>query len=76
MSAFTLAFTQFFGFIAICFTALERLGKTCDNLATVAEESSGTYKDQARIVRRAKLAALNAEHKTTVTMDEQPQLTN
>lgn len=69
MSAATRAFTQFFSFIAICFSALERLGKAADNLATVAEESSGTYKDQARIERMAKIKALNLEHNTAVVAD-------
>jgi hypothetical protein len=75
MQAFSSAFNQVFIAIALFFTVIEKLFKTADNLATVAEESSGTYKDQARIQRRAKLAALNKEHSTTVTMDDQPLLT-
>lgn len=63
MTAFSTAFNQFFSFIAICFTALERLGKTADNLATVAEESSGQYKDAARIERAARLHKLKQEHR-------------
>lgn len=75
MSAFSLAFTQFFSALAVLFTAFEKLCKTADNLATVADESSGAYKDQARVERIAKLRALNAEHQTNVTSDV-PQLTN
>jgi len=48
MSAFSLAFTQFFSALTVLFSAFENICKTADNLAVVAEESSGTYKDQAR----------------------------
>ena len=78
MSAFSTAFNQFFSFIAICFSALERLGKTADNLATVAEESSGSYKDQARIDRQIKLKELEAKRDSKTKQLETgalPQLT-
>jgi hypothetical protein len=61
MSAFTSAFTQFFTALTVLFTAFSKLCGTADNLASVAEESSGAYRDQARIERAAKLAALNKQ---------------
>ena len=38
------------------FSAGERIGKTLDNLATVAEETSASYVDEARADRQAKIA--------------------
>lgn len=66
MSAFSAAFNQFFSFIAVCFSALEKMGKTVDNLATVAEEGSGAYKDQARIDREIKIKALEASREQRI----------
>lgn len=67
MSAFSIAFTQFFAAITVLFNAFASICQTANNLATVAEESSGQYKDQARVERQAKLRALNAEHDTAIT---------
>jgi hypothetical protein len=39
------------------FSAGEKIGKTLDNLATVAEETSASYVDEARADRQAKIAA-------------------
>ena len=47
MSAFAAAFTQFFTALTVLFAAFSKICQTADNLATVAEEASGTYKDQA-----------------------------
>lgn len=58
MGAISTAITQLFTALTVLFTAFESLCKTADNLATVAEESSGQYKDQARIERQRKLAQL------------------
>ena len=69
MSAISLAITQFFSALSVFFTAFESVAKTCNNLATVAEESSGTYMDQARIERQAKLSKLNAELKAQLLID-------
>ncbi len=69
MSAFSLAFTQFFTAIAVLFTAFEKVCKTADNLATVADEASGAYKDQARVDRVAKLRDLNAKYQTAITQE-------
>ena len=66
MSKFSLAFTQFFAALSVLFTAFESICKTMLNLATVAEESSGTYMDQARVERQARLAALNAANGTNI----------
>jgi hypothetical protein len=59
MQALSLAFTQFFATLAVFFSAFEKFGKTIDNIATVAEESSGQYRDEAHINRQAKLLELN-----------------
>lgn len=48
MSAFSTAFTQFFTALTVLFAAFSKMAGTIDNIMTVAEESSGTYKDQAR----------------------------
>lgn len=63
MQAMALAFTQFFSAFAVLFGAFEKIAKTADNLATVAEESSGQYVDEARASRQQKLLALNKETK-------------
>jgi hypothetical protein len=63
MGAFSTAFTQFFAALTVLFSAFSKLAGTVDNLASVAEESSGQYKDQARIDRQAKLYALRNENK-------------
>jgi hypothetical protein len=59
MQALSLAFTQFFATLAVFFSAFEKFGKTIDNIATVAEESSGAYVDEARSNRQTKLLELN-----------------
>jgi hypothetical protein len=68
MSAISLAITQFFSALAVFFTAFEKIGKTADNLATIAEESSGAYMDEARITRQEKLAKLN--HNLRITQQQ------
>ena len=60
MSAFSLMVTQFFTMFSNLFSAANKICITADNLATVAEESSGTYRDQARIDREIKIKALEA----------------
>ena len=67
MSAFSTAFTQFFAALTVLFSAFSSICKTADNLATVAEEASGSYKDQARIERLANLRKLNLANETSVT---------
>ena len=52
-------FKQLFAMFTMFFSAGEKLGKTADNLATWAEESSGAFADQARIERAHKLAIAN-----------------
>ena len=43
--------------LASFFSAGEKVAKTLDNLATVAEETSGAYVDEARADRQSKIAA-------------------
>jgi hypothetical protein len=51
------AIRQFLIMLATFFSAGEKIAKTLDNLATVAEETSGSYVDEARADRQAKIAA-------------------
>lgn len=64
--AFGLAATQLFGVITVICAAMSSMAQTVLNLATVAEETSGQYKDQSRIDRATNLAKLESEHNTTV----------
>lgn len=61
MSAFSQAFNQFFTMLSLLFSAASKLCGTADNLATVAEEASGQYKDQARIDRARNLQRIEHE---------------
>lgn len=69
MSAISLAITQLFNALTVLFTAFESICKTADNLATVAEESSGQYRDQARINRAMQLSKLEAERRAAQAVD-------
>lgn len=51
------AFRSMLAMLTSFFSAGEKIGKTLDNLATVAEETSGVYVDEARAERQAKIAA-------------------
>ena len=59
-------FNQIFRTIALFFAAGEKLGITLNNLGTIGVEMSASYADEQRVLRQAKLAALNKEHSTTV----------
>ena len=69
MSAISLAITQLFNALTVLFTAFESICQTANNLATVAEESSGQYKDQARIQRAMQLSKLEAERRAAQAVD-------
>ena len=73
MGAFSKAFTQLFSALTVLFTAFESICNTANNLATVAEESSGSYKDQARIDRQMKLAQLEADRAAAAKALAAPQ---
>lgn len=51
------AFRSLLAMFTSFFSAGEKIGKTLDNLATVAEETSGVYVDEARAERMAKIIA-------------------
>lgn len=70
MSAISLAITQLFTALSVLFTAFESICKTLLNLSTVAEESSGTYMDSARIDRQIALSKLNAQRRIAMAADE------
>lgn len=59
-------FAQLFSMFTVLFSAGEKLAATVDNLATVAEETSGQYKDQSRINRAKALALAEGNLATTV----------
>jgi hypothetical protein len=54
---FTTMLSQFWVMLSTFFSAGEKIAKTVDNLATVAEEYSASYVDEARADRLAKIAA-------------------
>ena len=70
MSAFATAFTQFFTALTVLFTAFSKICQTADNLASVAEDASGTYKDQAYIDRQIALSKREAERRTALAADQ------
>lgn len=60
IAAISTAFVQLFAVLTgLCGVALKTT-KALDNLATVAEESSGAYADESRAEREAKLAVIRA----------------
>jgi hypothetical protein len=56
MQAFSAAIVQFFGMLITLFSAGEKLASSINNLAIVADESSGDYADEARIQRQMRKA--------------------
>lgn len=63
-------FTQFFAMFAKLFSAGEKLSSSLDHLATWADESAGSFADEARILRVAKSNQLKRD--TTVLIDNSP----
>lgn len=51
-ASITAAITALFSTLITLFTATNKIAKSLDNLATVAEESSGEYADESRDARR------------------------
>ena len=79
MGALSKAFTQFFVMLEYAFSAVTKIFITADNLATVAEETSGEYKDQARINRvrnRARLDAQQQDEAMELAARNHPKLSN
>lgn len=70
------ALRQLFIMLATFFSAGEKIAKTLDNLATVAEETSGSYVDEARADRQAKLAARAAAVEATNRIVETASVTS
>jgi len=52
---------QFYAMFTMLFGTVERFLKSLDNLATVAEETSAQYVDDARITRKQNMIRLNKE---------------
>lgn len=79
MGALSNAFTQFFVMLEYAFSTFTKIFITADNLATVAEETSGEYKDQARINRmrnRARLEAQREDEAMELGSRNHPKLSN
>lgn len=60
-------FTQLWSAFTVFFMALEKLAKATNHLSTWAEESAGSFADEARVNRTARLASLNKEAGTEIT---------
>lgn len=81
MQAISVAIVQFFTMLTTLFSAGEKLAGAIDNLATVANESSGDYADEARINREMRKAQrerdreLHAQKLLTQTSPSTPVLT-
>jgi hypothetical protein len=63
--SFGTAFRQLLAMFTVLFTAGEKLGKTLDNLATVAEETSAGYVDNTRAQRAHDAIAFKRQLKLT-----------
>lgn len=63
MQAISVAIVQFFTMLTTLFSAGEKLAGAVDNLATVANESSGDYADEARINREMRKAQRLADQR-------------
>ena len=63
MGAITLSIRQFFNALTVLFAAGEKVAKSLDNLATVAEETSGQYVDDSRAQRAIKRIELEKQLK-------------
>lgn len=61
-------FAQFFVTFTTLFAALNKFAATIDNLGTVAEETSQSYVDEARVKRQMQLNQLNKELATTAPL--------
>lgn len=59
------AFTAFFAFIIQLFSAAEKGASALNNLATWADESTGTFTDEARHNRQQRINAMMAEANIT-----------
>lgn len=55
------ALTTLFAFLTQLFSAAEQGATALNNLATVASESSGVFKDEARHKRLQRIKAMEAE---------------
>lgn len=60
-------FTQLFAAITMLFQSFEKLALASNHLSTWAEESAGAFADEARVLRAAKLNALNSAHRTNLS---------
>lgn len=75
MQSISLAITQFFTMLSVLFSAGEKLAGSIDNLATVANESSGDYADEARIQREIRKAQRERDrdlHKAKLLTQTEP----
>jgi CRISPR/Cas system CMR-associated protein Cmr5 small subunit len=58
-------FKQLFTAITVYFIAFEKLANATNHLSTWAEESAGSFADEARIQRQAKMNAMLKDQRVT-----------
>ena len=66
-------FAALFAFITKSFSALERTASAVDNLATWADEASGTFTDKARHERNMRMKAMMEEEGITELPKAKPR---
>ena len=69
MGALKLAFIQFFTAFTMLGKVAESIMQTFLNLSTVAEESSGSFMDQARIDRAAAKSKADSDLRAQLAID-------
>lgn len=58
-------FKQLFSAITTFFIAMEKIAQASNHLSTWAEETAGSFADEARIQRQAKMNAMLKEQRVT-----------
>jgi hypothetical protein len=58
-------FKQLFSAITVYFIAFEKLAKATEHLSTWAEESAGSFADEARVQRQAKMNLMLKQERVT-----------
>lgn len=61
MGSFGSMLSQFFATITVFFGAMEKSARAVDHLSTWAEESAGSFADEARETRKLKLYKLEQQ---------------
>jgi hypothetical protein len=72
MSALSAAIVQFFSALTTLFSAFDKVAKTIDNIATVGEQSSAQYMDEATERRKQQRAQLEAQTRAAIALANNP----